>query len=142
MSPLEAARGHLAKAQEFLAEAESALQSGHMIRTDEGQTWDAMNLAFGGVRGDGWEAQIELRRNALRAATLVERASPGDEAITKMAQALLELVKLTPLGFELLRVKNPDEALALLARGDELAKRLSGYEPIDLRRIFDLPEEL
>jgi len=73
--------------------------------------------------------------------TLVERASPGDEAITKMAQALLELVKLTPLGFELLRVKKPDEALALLARGDEPAQRMSGYETIHPRRIFDLPED-
>ena len=30
MSPLEAARGHLAKANEFLSEAESALQNGHL----------------------------------------------------------------------------------------------------------------
>lgn len=29
MTPLEAARGHLAKAQEFLAEAKSALANGH-----------------------------------------------------------------------------------------------------------------
>lgn len=30
MSPLEAARDHLAKAQEFLSEAQSALKSGHL----------------------------------------------------------------------------------------------------------------
>ncbi len=30
MSPLEAARGHLAKANEFLSEAASALQQGHL----------------------------------------------------------------------------------------------------------------
>ena len=30
MSPLEAARRHLAKADEFLSEAASALQSGHL----------------------------------------------------------------------------------------------------------------
>ena len=29
MTPLEAARGHLTKAQEFLAEAKSALANGH-----------------------------------------------------------------------------------------------------------------
>ena len=69
-----------------------------------------------------------------------------------MAALLVDLVKLTPLGYRALRDANPQEALELLARGDEdvqgvvdlaEARRAAG-EPSagewdDLRRID--PEE-
>jgi len=114
---------------------------------------DALHYAFQGDRDEqGWEQQIDLRRRALQSTTLVRQASPGDEVITKMAGLLVDLVKLTPLGYRALRDSNPQEALELLARGDEdvqgvvdlaEARRAAG-EPSagewdDLRRID--PEE-
>jgi hypothetical protein len=51
--------------------------------------------------------------------TLARHVSPGDEVITEVARLLVRLVKLTPLGFAKLRDADPDEALALLAEGDE-----------------------
>ena len=39
-----------------------------------------------------------------------------------MAELLVELVKLTPIGFNELREHDPDEALRLLAEGDELVQ--------------------
>ena len=76
-----------------------------------------------------------------------------------MAELLVELVKLTPIGFDHLRRSDPDEALRLLAQGDELvqptlrSRRLTdeptilpscgGFddlEPIDVQHAFD-PDE-
>ena len=42
-----------------------------------------------------------------------------------MAQLLVQLAKLTPIGFNKLRDANPEEALALLAEGDELVAGLT-----------------
>ena len=110
----------------------------------------ALRVAFRGEADrHGWEKQIDLRRRALRETTLARQAGPGEEVITSMATLLIELVKLTPLGFELLRDSDPHEALRLLTLGDadvqnllQLAReqRLSGLkstggfddlEPID-----------
>ncbi|MGI9028587.1 MAG: helix-turn-helix domain-containing protein [Ilumatobacteraceae bacterium] len=79
----------------------------------------ALRLAFRGEHDEqGWEKQIDLRRRALRETTLVRQAGPGEEVISKMASLLVDLVKLTPLGFELLRDSDPQEALRLLTLGD------------------------
>jgi hypothetical protein len=79
----------------------------------------ALRLAYRGERDEhGWEKQIDLRRRALRETTLVRQAGPGEEVISKMASLLVDLVKLTPLGFELLRDSDPQEALRLLTLGD------------------------
>ena len=70
-----------------------------------------------------WQGQqIDLRRQALLATTLVEYATPGEQTIKKMAELLVELVKLTPIGFDQLRATDPDEALRLLAQGDQLVQ--------------------
>jgi len=78
-----------------------------------------------------------------------------------MAQLLVELVKLTPLGFDQLQRLNRDEALRLLAEGDRLVqpqlhpKQLDppdpdlpsprcGFddlEPLDVTHGFDSEEE-
>ena len=125
--------------------------------SDEDPTRDALNYAFAGVRGSRWAKQIDLRRQALLSVTLARLASEGEQTITKMAQLLVELVKLTPLGFDQLQRLNPDEALRLLAEGDRLvqpqlhAKQLDApdpdvpsphggfddLEPIDVAHAFD-----
>ncbi len=79
----------------------------------------ALRLAFRGEPDhEGWEKQIDLRRRALRETTLGRQAGPGEEVIAKMASLLVDLVKLTPLGFEYLRDTDPQEALRLLTKGD------------------------
>jgi hypothetical protein len=128
-----------------------------LIRSDPDDTRSALNLSLAGLRTSQWERQIDLRRQALLAATLAERATPSEDTITKMAELLVELVKLTPLGYDQLRRTDPDEALRLLARGDQLVQpalrarevtRPAGpsrggfddLEPIDVQDAFD-PEE-
>jgi hypothetical protein len=88
----------------------------------------ALHYAFRGDHDEeGWEQQIDLRRRALQATTLARQASPGDEVITKMAALLVDLVKLTPLGFNALRETSPQDALELLARGNEDVQSLVAY---------------
>jgi hypothetical protein len=88
----------------------------------------ALHYAFRGDHDErGWEQQIDLRRRALQTTTLARQASPGEEMITKMAALLVDLVKLTPLGYNTLRETNPQEALELLARGDHDAQNLIAY---------------
>ena len=120
----------------------------------------ALHLAFRGQEDEqGWEKQIDLRRRALRETTLARQAGPGEEVINNMASLLLDLVKLTPLGFELLRDSDPQEALRLLTLGDadvqnllQLAReqRLRGLpstggfddlEPIDPAQALGLRED-
>ena len=121
-----------------------------MLDTDGDETWRALQDAFAGVKNDRWETQINLRRRAAQQATLVRFAGHEDDVITSMAALLVELVKLTPLGLQKLRTTDSDEALRLLAEGDQLVRplmraaaerqkerhaRLDGFdqlEPIDL----------
>jgi hypothetical protein len=131
-----------------------------LVRSDPDDTRRALSLALAGVRASRWEKQIDLRRQALLAATLAERATPGEETIAKMAELLVELVKLTPLGYDQLRRADPDEALRLLAQGDALVqpKLRSGglsdeptvlrssegfddLEPVDVQHAFDRDEQ-
>lgn len=93
-----------------------------LLQTDTDTVWGSMQNAFAGVKRGTWEGQIDLRRQALQQTTLARFASPGDEVITSMAALLVELVKSTPLGFQKLRHADPDEALAMLAEGDELVR--------------------
>jgi hypothetical protein len=89
---------------------------------------DALHYAFKGDRDEhGWEQQIDLRRRTLQSATLARQASPGDEVISKMAGLLIDLVKLTPLGYDALRDASPEEALELLARGDADVQNMVDY---------------
>jgi hypothetical protein len=88
----------------------------------------ALHYAFRGDHDEqGWEHQIDLRRRALQTTTLARQASPGEEMITQMASLLVELVRLTPLGYNTLRDKNPQEALELLARGDHDVQTAVAY---------------
>jgi hypothetical protein len=88
----------------------------------------ALHYAFRGDHDEqGWEQQIDLRRRALQTTTLARQASPGEEMITQMASLLVELVRLTPLGYNTLRDKNPQEALELLARGDHDVQTAVAY---------------
>jgi hypothetical protein len=95
-----------------------------LLDTDVDAAWQAMHLAFAGVKDAGWEKQIDLRRRALQQVTLARFAGPADDVITSMAALLVELVKLTPLGAAHLRETDPDEALELLAEGDRLVRPL------------------
>ena len=95
-----------------------------LLEQDSDEMWAAMQAAFAGIKTTTWEKQINLRRRALQQATMVRFAGPDDEVISGMAALLVELVKSTPLGMLKLRDKDPDEALELLAEGDELVQPL------------------
>ncbi len=73
-------------------------------------------------RASEFETQINLRRSTLQQVMLADLMNPGDRAVQKLAESLIELIKLTPEGFRLLRSTNRDEALKLLAEGDRLVK--------------------
>ena len=73
-------------------------------------------------RHEDVEDQINLRRNTLMQVSLVYRMSPEDKAVTTLAKALVDLVKLTPLGFLALRDTDLPKALELLAEGDRLVQ--------------------
>jgi hypothetical protein len=97
-----------------------------LLDDDHRMTWRAVLWA---LRGDPdkehWEQQIDLRRRAVEEVTLARLAGPGDEVITNMAQLLVELVKLTPQGYNTLRDTDPAQALALLTEGDQLVANLT-----------------
>jgi hypothetical protein len=125
-----------------------------LLNDDHRITWRA---ALWALRGDpdneAWEQQIDLRRRAVEEVTLARLAGPGDEVITKMAQLLVELVKLTPQGYNTLRDTDPAQALALLTEGDKLVANLTreaerrrnsgdddpirGHEPFDDLKPID-----
>ena len=129
-----------------------------LIETDRRRAIEAIEAALSG-RIESFEEQINLRRSTMMQVTLARRAGPHDEAVTKMAAALLELVRMTPEGFMKLQDQDPDEALRILAEGDELvapftaraeAKRQAGepsrggyddLETIDLRAALGLESE-
>lgn len=90
-----------------------------LIRTDRRRAMEAIEMALSG-RIESFEEQIHLRRSTMMQVTLAMRAGPHDEAVRKMAEVLVELVRLTPEGFLKLRGKDPDEALRILAEGDRL----------------------
>jgi hypothetical protein len=131
---------------------------GELVRTDGQSAIEALEYALSGRR-ESFEAQINLRRSTLQQVTLAELASPGDEAITKLAEALVELVKLTPLGYRKLRNADTEEALQLLTEGDRLVapfladaeeKRRAGrrseggyddLQPIDPREVLGMNGE-
>jgi hypothetical protein len=97
-----------------------------LLDDDHPTTWAALLWALRGDPGkEEWEQQINLRRRAVEEVTLARLASPGDEVITKMAQLLVELVKLTPQGYNELRETDPGQALALLTEGDRLVANLT-----------------
>lgn len=97
-----------------------------LLESDHRPTWEAILWATHGVNDAAeWEKQIDLRRRAIEQVTLARLAGPEDAAITTMAQLLIQLVKLTPLGYNKLRDADPDEALALLAEGDQLVDNLT-----------------
>jgi hypothetical protein len=97
-----------------------------LLDDDRRLTWRAVLWA---LRGDpnshDWEQQIDLRRRAVKEVTLARLAGPGDEVITKMAQLLVDLVKLTPQGYNTLRDTDPEQALAILTEGDQLVANLT-----------------
>jgi len=111
------------------------------------------------TRPENYEEQINLRRSTVQQVTLVHQMNPGDEAVVRMAQALIELVKLTPEGYLKLRDADPDQALKILADGDRLvapfladaaekqasgSEFLHGYdllEPIDPAVALGLKDE-
>lgn len=74
-------------------------------------------------RHEDVEHQINLRRNTLMQVSLGRRMTPEDEAVTTLAKALVDLVKLTPIGYEALRDADLPRALELLADGDRLVQR-------------------
>ena len=129
-----------------------------LIETDGRRAVEAIEAALAG-RVESFEEQINLRRSTVMQVTLAHRAGPQDEAVTKLAAALVDLVRLTPEGYLKLRGKDPDEALRILAEGDRLvapftadaeAKRQAGQpseggyddlETIDLRAALGLESE-
>ena len=97
-----------------------------LLDHDHHPTWDAVLWATHGANDAAqWEQQIDLRRRAVEQVTLARLAGPEDDAITNMARLLVQLAKLTPLGYNKLRDTDPDQALALLAEGDQLVETLT-----------------
>ena len=111
------------------------------------------------ARTEHFEEQINLRRSTMQQIELVHQMTPEDEAVIKMANALIELVKLTPQGFLKLRGADPDKALEILAHGDHRVQPfiddarekqarsdpgMRGYDflqPIDPREALGLDDE-
>jgi hypothetical protein len=85
---------------------------------DEDATHKAVYWPLGGVTRPEFDEQLELRRRALRDVRLAQRATPADDVIQQMAGLLVELVKLTPTGFQALAEQDPDSALRLLAEAN------------------------
>jgi hypothetical protein len=99
---------------------------GELLDHDHHPTWDAVLWATHGANDAAhWEQQIDLRRRAIEQVTLARLAGPEDEVITNMARLLVQLAKLTPLGYNKLRDTDPDQALSLLAEGDQLVGTLT-----------------
>jgi len=91
-----------------------------LLGTDRGSIADALHFALDGhSERDEIEAQLDLRRRAIRDINLARHASPADDVITNMAELLLRLVRLTPGGMDRLRQSDPQAALVLLEEGDE-----------------------
>tara|TARA_R100000935_G_C2826073_1_gene162356 strand:- start:739 stop:1272 length:534 start_codon:yes stop_codon:yes gene_type:complete len=86
---------------------------------DEDATHKAVYWPLGGVTRPEFDEQLEIRRRALRDVRLAQRATPADEVIQQMAGLLVELVKLTPAGFQALAEEDPDSALRLLAEAND-----------------------
>jgi transcriptional regulator with XRE-family HTH domain len=86
---------------------------------DEDATHKAVYWPLGGVTRPEFDEQLELRRRALRDVRLAQRATPADEVIQQMAGLLVDLVKLTPTGFQTLAEQDPDSALRLLAEAND-----------------------
>ena len=125
-----------------------------LLNDDHRMTWRAVLWALrGDPDNEDLEQQIDLRRQAVEEVTLARLAGPGDEVITKMAQLLVELVKLTPQGYNTLRDTDPAQALAVLTEGDQLVANLTreaerrrergdedpirGHEPFDDLKPID-----
>ncbi|CAN5869177.1 hypothetical protein BH23ACT2_BH23ACT2_11730 [soil metagenome] len=86
---------------------------------DEDATHQAVYYPLGGVTRPEYDEQLDLRRRALRDVRLAQRATPADEVIQQMAGLLVDLVKLTPTGFQALAEEDPESALRLLAEANE-----------------------
>jgi hypothetical protein len=86
---------------------------------DEDATHKAVYFPLGGVTRPEYDEQLDLRRRALRDVRLARRATPADDVIQQMAGLLVDLVKLTPTGFQALAEQDPDSALRLLAEAND-----------------------
>jgi hypothetical protein len=90
-----------------------------LLETDPRATSSALDVALQDADDVAKsEAQLDERRRQVQRITLARLAGPEDEAVTKMAALLVQLVMLTPHGFRKLRDTDPDLALALLAQAD------------------------
>lgn len=118
---------------------------------DEDATHKAVYWPLGGVTRPEFDEQLDLRRRALRDVRLAQRATPADDVIQQMAGLLVELVKLTPTGFQALAEQDPDSVLRLLAEandhvepiieGNETARR-DGHDPAEGGNDFGKLERL
>ncbi|MBW3536853.1 MAG: helix-turn-helix transcriptional regulator [Actinobacteria bacterium] len=86
---------------------------------DEDATHKAVYWPLGRVTRPEFDEQLDLRRRALRDVRLAQRATPADDVIQQMAGLLVELVKLTPTGFQALAGQDPDSVLRLLAEAND-----------------------
>ncbi|MGI8793805.1 MAG: hypothetical protein ACR2H3_11630, partial [Acidimicrobiales bacterium] len=123
---------------------------------DEDETHRAVYRPLGGVSRPEYVDQLNLRRRALLEVRLAQLASPADEVIRQMAGLFLELVKLTPLGFQEIAEHDPNTALRLLAEANTHVEsivvhnesmRWGGVDPTEGNRSFGrlerhTPEEL
>ena len=92
---------------------------GELLETDPRATSAALHAALADADHVAQsEAQLDRRRRQIQRITLARLAGPEDEAVTKMAAMLVQLVMLTPHGYRKLRDTDPDQALALLAQAD------------------------
>jgi len=120
---------------------------------DEDETHRAVYRPLGGISRPEYDEQLNLRRRALRDVRLAQLASPADEVIQQMAGLFLELVKLTPLGFQKIAEQEPEAALRLLAEANDhvesiiVSNESMGRAGIESNNPFDrlerhTPEEM
>jgi hypothetical protein len=95
---------------------------------------DTMRNLAGSADTKAVADDLERRRQTVQAASIDRLASPTDDVITGMARLLVELVRTTPAGMARLRDADPDEALELLARGDEAGDKVPGRATRSTRR--------
>ncbi len=108
-----------------------------LIETDAPLAQEALEFAIDDRNYD-LSAITEDRRRRLQDVVLARRFSPTDVAVQKLADSLLELMKLTPEGFRLLNDQYREEALERVARFDRRAKEIREEDKAEIERRTQL----
>ncbi len=108
-----------------------------LIETDSPLAQEALELAIDDPNFD-LDAITEDRRRRLQDVLLARRFSPTDVAVQNLADALVEVMKLTPEGFRLLNDQHREEALRRMAEFDQRPRGLSDEDRAEIERRTQL----